>query len=480
MFERVEELIKTGCHSAASRVLRQIPPRHLPRDSLAKVASLARRANDPHWAIRLLNPIVRTELTEVQPASDEEKIVYAASLARIGALLEAEQILNEVNPRKNPDALLYKVHILVARWQYADTIPLLEEYLKYDHPEYEQIAGKLNLAAALVHENDFGRGDSLLEELYQLTTERNYRIFQLNTLELASQSAFYKKDFVTARKHIAVASHLIESNNLFMLFVYKVMALIEVFEKPNSPESLKAVLKVCARAEELENWETIRDCHYWTALATQNPDLLVRVFAGTPFEAFRQRMIRDHGRPLVLPESYAWQPERAPSRRTIDLFSDKPGRPFHGNRLARRLAGILVTDFYKPFSIAHLHSELYAGEWYNPHSSRKRVHAAVALLRTSLEKYRSKIVVEEIHGSYRLKPIRAALRIPRSAPRDEDGLVRRLVSELGQNFTAREASRVLRRPARTTGRILKDAVDRDKLERIGRGKNTHYQIKKAA
>jgi hypothetical protein len=150
-------------------------------------------------------------------------------------------------------------------------------------------------------------------------------------------------------------------------------------------------------------------------------------------------------------------------------------------QLQHRLLAALVADFYRPIRVAAAYVLIYPGEYFNPVSSPARVHEAVKRLRQWLEAQKLTITIEESSGAYRLvSTAPCSLRIPsitgsplaRHSP---------IVDKLRQRwpregFTIQQASELLKTPARSTLRLLEEAIRAGSLERVGKGRATRYHV----
>src|SRR5579885_2565772 len=102
----LETLVRAGNLSEARRRLRDVRPKGIPRREALAYANLARRLDLAALSLEILNPIVRADgrrrSSVMPPATAEEKIEYAASLRKQGAVGEAEEILRGIDPGKVP------------------------------------------------------------------------------------------------------------------------------------------------------------------------------------------------------------------------------------------------------------------------------------------------------------------------------------------------------------------------------------------
>ena len=203
----IHELIRRGHGAEARTALRQLISRKVPRPLLAQVAALLRRADLPWLALRLLNPIVRPTGKAAGFATEKEKAEYAAALAVIGASKEALELLRSIDAKEVPERLLYEAFALMAQWDYQATVPLLTRYVGVSSlTNYQRLVGKVNLAAALVHERQHLKADYLLKQLLFDTSLRRLSLMHGIALEQAAQSCIYQKNWSGAARFLQQAN----------------------------------------------------------------------------------------------------------------------------------------------------------------------------------------------------------------------------------------------------------------------------------
>src|SRR5262249_7305239 len=127
--QAIDTHIRAGRSQQARVELLKLTRKRLAREQLLSVAALARRADLVSLALRLLNPLVRNTGKVPAEATEAEKAEYAASLIRIGATEEASLLLEGVDVDRAPETRLFQTYALVSRWEYARTIPLLQQYI---------------------------------------------------------------------------------------------------------------------------------------------------------------------------------------------------------------------------------------------------------------------------------------------------------------------------------------------------------------
>src|SRR5688500_17472930 len=103
----LEDLIAKGQSTEVRARLEALSIQQLPRRNLAEISNFARRSGNPEFSLRSLSPIVRPTDRLETPANSKEQAVYAAALARVGAVTEALSLLEGIKDDSTPEAQIY-------------------------------------------------------------------------------------------------------------------------------------------------------------------------------------------------------------------------------------------------------------------------------------------------------------------------------------------------------------------------------------
>lgn len=484
---RIDSLIREGNIDKAQVELTELCRLKLPRPQIIEVAALCRRNSQPVLAIRLLNPIVRTTGKQAAAATIAEKAEYAASLTYIGAAEEALNILKSLDASSEPQVCLFTAFAYFAQWDYAAAIPLLEQYCALSNiTPYQKVIGQTNLAAAYVHERNARGADSLLNHVLKETARNNWKFLHRDALHLLAEHQLLNKDFSSARDTLHKAEFFLkQSEDLNTFYLHKWSAILELNEKGPTAETLKVLNTFRREAVAKQNWEACRDCDRFEALARRDEVLLIRVYYGTPFHSYRERLLKDWGTSSVIPDSYVWHVN---DKKTIgpvfDLLSGKRGP--QGGRLKtgqvpERLLSLLCSDFYRAIRSATVFGCIFPDELYNPVVSPRRVHEAVRRLRLWLANQKVPLVIEEENGFYRLSTSKPCALLLHSKLTTQKGPLR-LIQKLREHwprseFTVKDAAEALDLSSRTTLRLIKRAQLQGHLSMSGKLRTSKYQFK---
>jgi len=484
VLDELDSAIKTGRAEVARAKLEEISKKKLPRDYVVQVAALARRAEIPDTALRVLGPIVRPARPLAHPATPNETAEYAACLVKIGATTEAFNLLAKIDPRTCPSSLLYKAFAHIAMWDYTASIPLLEAYIAHpEADEYLHFVSRVNLASSLTYERRHNEALLLIDALLNETKSKGFTLLHGNLLELRAQNAIQSSEWEEAEESLAAAeAALAETGARFGLFVRKWRTFYELLRKGEDPKVLLELKRVRKEAESHRHWETQRDCDRVMALVTHDKKLATRLFFGTPFESFRKKLAKDWGERLELPENYEWHgpgkggPELDLIRGQLEGAKD----PLRPGGIIHRFLLTLTSDFYRSQRLACLFAALYPGEFYSPSLAASRLHQASNRLRTWFEKNKLPLALSEAGGFYRLEltgPIKIVVGRPdQAAESPQVLLLREKLGGAEQWFNVRDAAKVLDTSARSALRLLNELREANAIERQGTGNKMQYRF----
>ncbi len=498
--EQLEALVRAGHFDRVRAQLKLARARRIARGEAVAYANLARRVGLGELSLRILNPIVRPEKggrrVSAIPATPVEKAEYAASLRNLGAIPEAAEILEGIDPEAFPGTLFQQALCRIQKWEYAAAVPLLEQYVAMlNAADYARQVARVNLLSALIHESALVEARRLMNALLgELKAEGNALLFR-NTLELAARLEIASENWDEARKYLDWSGKNADASGSAVdaLLVQKWRAVSESLRQGRPRPGLE---RVRARAIAERHWETVRDCDYYLGRLASDPGRLHRVFFGTPFSSFRLKVAQSLGGLERLPENYDWPGLDSRSNSAdgnFDLLLARgevrgssslelvPGQEIHA------LLIFLCRDFYRPAPLLSIFSRLFPEDYFNPDSSPNRVHHVVSRLRHWFVQGRIPVDLAPDPEGYRMEfrqPF--VFRIPRE-PLDLRGReleLRRLRALLeprpgsaaSEGFTMREAVDRTEVSAATVKRLLKWAVDQGKLIREGRTHRTRYRF----
>ncbi|MCB0367204.1 MAG: hypothetical protein H6624_05835 [Bdellovibrionaceae bacterium] len=486
LIQYMETASQAGRGDTVRKDLKSLNTSKVPRAYRSTLANLARRSGLPLIGIRLLNPIIRSDKPMDEKPRAEEISEYAVSLLNIGAVDEAQILLENLDSQKFPSVLLYRSFIRFSRWQYHLTLNDLATYCHLVEDPYQVQVGKVNWAAALVFAAEFAQAEGILSQLREeLKQSEKWRLLG-NALELSAQVALGLRQWVLAKSYLEQARSLLgQGEGLNDFFVRKWEALLQLHEQPQSVPARFLVHQLKDEAKRLYHWESVRDFDFYLATLGGDEELFLRVYFGTPHAIYREHILAKTKGRWQLPDNYRVQPIAGDctSFPVWDLVEGKlvggskprrvkPGQLFH------RSLGLLGQDLYHPKPMATLFAELFPGEYFNPNTSPDRVYQVIRRLKAWLSRSKMGIAIGSRHGGYHLilrGPTGLLLRNCNTTQSAEEIFCSRLKQRCPEGFNSRQASEVLG-ISRTAFQRWLDWAHRERLlVRQSAGPHTNYK-----
>jgi hypothetical protein len=458
----IDRMLRSGRRAEAVRRLRALDAQ---RATVAELARLWRRAGHAEKALRLL--------ARLDDPTDLEKAEHGAALINLGAEAAGLRLLAQVDGRVSPRVLLLQSFPHIRRWDWAASLPFLEQYSV--HPALSparRAAGRMYLATSLMHgPAALDRSRALLEAIRDTDGSFTWGTARL----LLAQNHVLAGDVRRALRVLDDWRARTRGRRppLLALMGEQWRCLIEL-RSGNPAQAAWAREALATRVrpgfEAIGAWEWARGCDVFAAECLRDPDWLARLHFGSPHPRLKERLAAAAG---PLPETLDWPgPRPGP---LLDLAEGAVGRHrLKPGQLPHRLLSVLASDLHRPFTIAELHEGLFPGEAYVPVTSPDRAHKILSRLREWLERAGAPVRVAESRARYRLAFTgRGAIRLrrERETPATVDALRARFA---GRSFTAREAAAAWRCAERSAQRRLLESVRRAELAREGRARETHY------
>ena len=475
-----DEAIRRGNAGAVRAELKKLKDQRVSREMILPVAALCRRADFLPFALHLLQPLVRPTRKVAVPATLTERAEYAACLVRVGAGDEALELLKTLSSARTPEVLLYQAFAMASQWDYGAAIPVLKKYVaSHRITEYWRLIGQLNLAAALVWERPGQVPKPWLSQIIKTAKLGGIHFVLGNALELCAQNAILSGAWKDAEHWLSRASEALEkSGGREEFFVRKWRAIARCRREGMKTGVARELNTVRREARERGHWETLRQCEFFEAEAKRDEHLFARLYFGTPYPAFRARVLQ-LWKPKRLPESYRWC--LGPRGKVAGVWDLRTGGgKFKPGSLMHRLALALASDFFRPLRLETLHFRLYPDEHYNLISSDQRVHFALQQLRRWIATHRFPVKIIACAEHYVLTSARPFCI---DVPTERTPVTREWVwlEELRRSFpkgtfSLAEASRVLGVSSRTALRALHAEMRSGTVARTGSAAKTRYEL----
>ncbi len=475
--EKIDKLIRAGQGNQARKEVWKMGRMSLLREQRLPVARLCRRVGLYSLGLKILNPIVRPTGKKLLKATDNENAEYAALLTYLSANEEALGILKTLNPEKSPEIHLFQAFALFNQWNYDAAIICLESHLQSPNlNEYQRLIGELNLAAAFVNERMLDRAKPLLEELIYKTKGENTKLLHGNALELAGQTEIYCKNFSKAKNLLTQSKRILTGGQgLSHAYANKWLAILALMEGKN-PNAKEELIRVKTNALEFKYSEVVRDCDRFLGIAEKNPALLEKVYFGTPFPRFRERLLIET-KSWFQPKNEYIQTYGTQNKRQETLEVSTYPLP----KYLHRLFNVLTSDFYRPFSVASLHAKVFENEFYHPTATPMKMHKLIQRLRKEFKKSNFPLEIKHTNSYFELtcnKPFSLIVKL--QDEQFQTPSLEALRKHFGTcPFGSEEAAKIVQLTSRTILRLLKEGLANHSIVKIGKGPATQYAFQEA-
>lgn len=488
---QIDLKIRAGNVGEARKLLKTLKSGSIPRQQIVTVANLARRVGLVTWGLQLLRPILRSERPLHPPPSTEEKSIYAALLIKAGAVTEALGLLITHIELDHPDVLLYSSYAYMERWEYDKVIEYLKKFLKCQNVDlYQMTIAKVNLAAALAHEERHDEALAYLTDLREQCQLEKWTLLHGNCLEISAQIAIKQREWREAEALLFEAEKLSAEAHRYLLFIEKWRAIAKVIQSPNSKEVLNEIENLRTRAFSMGAWETLRDLDLHLGMSRKDRALLIRLYFGTPYRSYRlkiERFIKAQN--WLFPKTLLWPSDDSSNPRILNISEGsenglsllKPGQNLH------RLIILLSSDFYRPLSIGYIFSQLYPDEFFNPLTSPSRIFHNIKRCRKLFTDRNIPLEILFENGHFSLKstgPYCLLLKKDFAVSLSQKNLsqepfLKRLREKFPfKSFSVSEASVEMSLSASSIRAILKNAFKHKKIYVTGLGRSTRYHFQK--
>ncbi len=481
--EEIEELISAGQSARARKLLEGLRVSKIPRNRMSTVANLCRRVGLAELALKILKSVVRSSNSQVK-AKANEVVVYAQALSSIGGSEEAIRLLNnDYILQEEPKASLYLAFAYFAQWDYQTALVHLENFLnRIEKGTYIYYIGQVNCVAALVTLARYKEAKEFLEPLIQDLDSRKHTVLAGNCRELLAQVFFNQNKLEKASILLDQALELLGDQKYpDALFVKKWQALIDLKKDRTSKEARKKIEWIRNKAREIDHFETLRDVDYHTSLIDGDRELFNRVYFGSPFAAYRQKMKKSSKMPVDLSFRRNFSNLQAKKYIEINSLIEGPEALFAKGSLYHRLLYQLSLDFYRPIRIPTLFSKLYSDEFFEPESSSQKMKMLISRLRKIIAPLGLKIEEKSGKGYLLTADSKVGLIYRAIEKKPPSSRLHSRFKEIcehfsDQDFSCEDVSQFFDVSPRTAVRWLNEYCEQGMMEKIGVKKGVRYQV----
>lgn len=482
LLSEIDDLIQAGQNDTAHERIQEISKNKIPRTLYSYFVRLCWRSGNFNIGLQLLNPLIKNRSAKLSTA---EWIEYAMCLNNIGAVREAQTTLsNYAAPHELYS--LYMAFSCIYQWDYEQAVTYLNKALSTLEPNsYFYSVAQINLLASLVAIEDFASANKLYLNL-KTNLPFNYKRLHTNLTEIYLQMLCGEKKYAEGINFLNQQFSEKTLSGPEKIFFTKWKTILEVDAGISDKESL---LLISRTAYDLSMWEVARDCETRYAFITKNPIFIKRVFFGTPWAKFRERIFNKFKDEIDFSQGFEmWLTPKDDSSLIakteplilVDTNEGLIGKwPLKKGSLSHRLIKALSTDLYRPHSLGGLFSNLFEDERFDIATSPNRIYRAISELREIFEAENIPLEVRQIGTGYKLVPIVGVKfkMTPELPTAKVDFKINSLKTKFKEDFSAKEISDYLKVSIKTAQRLINSAMDSESIEKYKIKTSVRYRWK---
>lgn len=392
--QQIDLLIREGQGRLAAQELLKLNASSLDRPHLATAANLFRRVGMNTQGLKILNPIVRPSSKNFTAPTQAELTEYGALLINLGVFHEGLSILNSVDSKQTPSALLFKAFGLFNQWDYEQALPFLEAYIQNPSlNEYQRQIGALNLMATYAETWNFKLFDEGFKNLADYLLKNDYKLLLGNLFEIKAQRDFFDGNLKEAKKSLNTSAFFLTEAEAITLFLIKKWNYIFNLTTQNANDE-NAYFELRSEAIREGFAEGVRDLDLYRFAKAKNQRGIEYLYWGTPFSAYRKKIQRFNKQSSLTSDSFLWSPSQnnflfskkqpeqldGPSK-LLQIINPIEDRSLQDNPLLMKLFFILTQDFYRELKAPEIYSLIFPENFYNPYSSPEVIKQLVFRLR---------------------------------------------------------------------------------------------------
>lgn len=484
LFETLNQchnFIKEGQTDQAALILKTVNSAKIPRDLALESAKLCRRAGLFTKGLQILKPIVAADKYDLQnlQATPQEIGEYSILLFKAGCVNEALLRLSEIKSSQVEEAALYKGYAHIMQWDYNSAIAELNTYIGAVPDSFSKLVAKVNLAAALVNVSQIEDAKHQIQQNISESITYNNKRLLANSYELLAQVEANQNNYSEAREFLEKAWKILENDvSSDQLFVIKWKAILDGLQHSDVSRLQVARQEALFRG----HWETFRDLDYYQLQIQFNPELFSKLYCGTPFKAYKQKLRNKFKIQDQLPE-HCILGDSGPIldvSNSLILDGGKLSLPSPQVQLAFQN---IWSDLYRVQSVGSLYEKTYKGQYYNPDSSPNRVHRIMGRVREWILQNHLPIEIEFLQSGFKAH-LKGSIRLLISSSEDtltdssNTMLVKwsRIETQFKNNhsLSSYQVADFLNESQANSSRLLTWAVTNNILVKKGRGKATRY------
>jgi tetratricopeptide (TPR) repeat protein len=267
-------------------------------------------------------------------------------------------------------------------------------------------------------------------------------------------------------------------------------AIARLSERRHGDQAMRDLIRARDLSRRQQRWEIVRSCELYRGEHLRDTPagkrILTQLYFGSPYPRLRERLLARLGGFAELPAHYDRVCGKAGPKPPVletrnGLSTAAHGAHLKEGQLLQRLLQALNMDYYSPLSVAEIHEAVFPGEYYNPDSSRDRVHQSLKRLRQWLATHRIPLTVAERDHLYVLEGAPACIVRETALAAGPTLRLQASVNQLHKAFgsvafSSREVAQALGVSLRSANDCLREALDSGLVHQEGRGPACRYRV----
>lgn len=479
--DEVENLLLEGKLSLAAKKIKNIHKKgNIPYNRLERFGNLANRCGEFSSTMNVLHKSAEEE----GESCDGIKKEYAMALLYLGCRRRALQITQELLKNNQKNSYLLEGFCHMRSWDYMDAKNSFENYMNiFEQGSYQYIVGQMNLAFALNGHGDSAQALEVIKEILNSDQAKKNERIRINAQQVLCQVYYGLDDFKKFKKTLNELQSLAVKFTLGEQSSLNRWKIISDFHDENNIKKFKSEMtKLYNFCRDNKQYELSRACHFYLAKYSEDREIYENLYIGTPHESFRN-ILKEHFPNNIPPQSM----EKGETSKGQFVLNIKTGKindekALDPGSLPYSVLRVLMSDFYRPFSVYELFESIFPEERFNPLSSFSKVKATVYRLNKEFEKQGLDCSISSRKMNYSfMANDTSILCYQDNSPEVEDKYWAKVIDLFSEgNFKSKEFMGELEISKRKTGDLLNKYLEEDKIEKLGKGSNTKYRIKKSA
>lgn len=472
---RWDKLIRAGQAQLVHNEIAKFQLRSIPHRLRREVASLLKRIGDFEQALRVLTPVILNGDSQYLPKINPRDLAeYAILLLKVGRKSEAIGLLYSIDEKVVKQKHLYIAFCFFSTLDYEASIPHMQKYLSNPNlTEYEKLTGEVNQLNVYLQTNQLERAEELSDQLIVFCEKRGYSRFLANCKELKAKVYLKQGKLKEAQVLIGMAKAKLEQDSgRYLLWVQQGEAQIEATKK-GSIEPLKKFRQQCVQ---MKSYEGVRETDVQILRHQYSPDLFRKIYFGSSHDGFKKSLLKDFNQEIPA----EWK--HGSSSRVLNIHDGSfCGKPFlKKGQKPHQLMMALMSDLYRPMSVARLHEIVYPEEIFNvfyvTNKMKQLIHRLGKAFRLASIPIELHLIGNKvhwkIHGDVSLLYHRDKKHIDR-----ESAHLSKLSDHFGnETFKRAEAEEVLGFSSAQAKRVLAQLVQSKKVLKLKNGRQISYQV----